>query len=215
MEQVLLVRPLFSGPLDIVGDVHGEIDALETLLSCLGYNHHGEHPQGRRLVFVGDLVDRGPDSPAVIERVMALVSRGLAQCLLGNHELNLLRGARKAGNAWLLDPERAEQQPGGEFAHSRVASPGALQAYLAFLASLPLALERSDLRVAHAAWLGGEIAALRRATGSVKDIYQTFEQATKAQLEMEGLDLRAQAELQRYKVALHARYPDGSPACIG
>ena len=107
----------------IVGDVHGEIDALETLLSRLGYNYHGEHRQGRRLVFVGDLVDRGPDSPAVIERVMALVHRGLAQCLLGNHELNLLRGARKAGNAWLLDPNRAEQQPGGEFANSRVAPP--------------------------------------------------------------------------------------------
>ena len=51
-----LVQPLFDGPLDVVGDVHGEIDALRSLLSHLGYSHDGrEHPNHRRLVFVGDL----------------------------------------------------------------------------------------------------------------------------------------------------------------
>lgn len=63
-----LVRELFSGPLDIVGDIHGEIDALRSLMSVLGYGPNGVHPSGRRLVFIGDLSDRGPDSPAVLER---------------------------------------------------------------------------------------------------------------------------------------------------
>ena len=94
------IRALFEGPIDIVGDIHGEIDALRDLLGQLGYDTTGQHPDGRRLVFIGDLTDRGPDSPAVFELVSGLVARGLAQCVLGNHELNLLRQARKEGNGW-------------------------------------------------------------------------------------------------------------------
>ncbi|TFG86728.1 MAG: hypothetical protein E4H19_04725, partial [Chromatiales bacterium] len=55
--------PLQSGALDIVGDVHGELDALHDLLARLGYDKDGSHPDHRHLVFVGDLGDRGPDSP--------------------------------------------------------------------------------------------------------------------------------------------------------
>lgn len=62
-----LVQPLFDGPLDIVGDIHGEIDALRSLIRHLGYDDDGTHPDCRRLVFVGDLTDRGPDSPAVVD----------------------------------------------------------------------------------------------------------------------------------------------------
>ena len=59
-----LIQSLPEGPLDIVGDIHGEFDALLALLSHLGYDLQGHHPQGRTLVFVGDFCDRGPDSPA-------------------------------------------------------------------------------------------------------------------------------------------------------
>ena len=54
-----LVQPLFDGPLDIVGDVHGEFDALCWLMRKLGYDADWQHPDGRRLIFVGDLTDRG------------------------------------------------------------------------------------------------------------------------------------------------------------
>ena len=97
-----LIQPLFDGPLDIVGDVHGEIDALGALLARLGYAEDGSHPQQRRLVFVGDLTDRGPDSPAVVEKVQGLVESGRAQCVLGNHDLNILLGHRKHGNHWFF-----------------------------------------------------------------------------------------------------------------
>jgi len=60
----------------------------------------GNHAQGRRLVFVGDLVDRGPDSVSIVEFVRKIVSAGKAQMVLGNHEMNLLRGERKHGNHW-------------------------------------------------------------------------------------------------------------------
>ncbi|MFJ3192712.1 polynucleotide kinase-phosphatase [Streptomyces griseoviridis] len=74
-----------TGPFDIIGDIHGCARELESLLAKLGYAD-GVHPEGRTAVFVGDLVDRGPDSPAVLRRVMGMVRSGAALCVPGNHE---------------------------------------------------------------------------------------------------------------------------------
>ncbi|MBP5860639.1 polynucleotide kinase-phosphatase [Streptomyces scabiei] len=74
-----------TGPFDIVGDIHGCASELEALLGKLGYVD-GVHPEGRTAVFVGDLVDRGPDSPGVLRRVMSMVGSGDALCVPGNHE---------------------------------------------------------------------------------------------------------------------------------
>ncbi|MGW3207590.1 polynucleotide kinase-phosphatase [Streptomyces sp. NPDC001135] len=74
-----------TGPFDIIGDVHGCAAELEALLAKLGYTD-GVHPEGRTAVFVGDLVDRGPDTPGVLRRVMAMVKSGNALCVPGNHE---------------------------------------------------------------------------------------------------------------------------------
>lgn len=83
-----------SGPFDIIGDVHGCYEELRTLIARLGYtvtDHVAAHPAGRRLVFVGDLVDRGPDSPNVLRLTMASVKTGSAICVPGNHDAKFLR----------------------------------------------------------------------------------------------------------------------------
>ncbi|MFE1381996.1 polynucleotide kinase-phosphatase [Streptomyces sp. NPDC058740] len=82
-----------TGPFDIIGDVHGCRSELETLLAKLGYVD-GHHPEGRTAVFVGDMVDRGPDSPGVLRRVMGMVAAGDALCVPGNHENKLGRWLR-------------------------------------------------------------------------------------------------------------------------
>ncbi len=74
-----------TGPFDIIGDIHGCASELESLLGKLGYAD-GVHPEGRTAVFVGDLVDRGPDTPGVLRRVMSMVGSGAALCVPGNHE---------------------------------------------------------------------------------------------------------------------------------
>ncbi|MFI5994024.1 polynucleotide kinase-phosphatase [Streptomyces sp. NPDC051362] len=79
-----------TGPFDIVGDIHGCAAELETLLGKLGYVD-GTYPEGRTAVFVGDLVDRGPDTPGVLRRVMSMVGSGDALCVPGNHENKLGR----------------------------------------------------------------------------------------------------------------------------
>ncbi|MFD5628440.1 polynucleotide kinase-phosphatase [Streptomyces sp. NPDC127072] len=79
-----------TGPFDIIGDIHGCASELETLLGRLGYVD-GVHAEGRTAVFVGDLVDRGPDTPGVLRRVMSMVGSGNALCVPGNHENKLGR----------------------------------------------------------------------------------------------------------------------------
>ncbi|MGI5179954.1 polynucleotide kinase-phosphatase [Dactylosporangium sp. CA-152071] len=94
-----------TGPFDIIGDVHGCREELELLLDRLGYvlvrdaagrPADARHPDGRTAVFVGDLVDRGPDSPGVLRLVMGMVAAGHALCVSGNHEAKLLRALRGA-----------------------------------------------------------------------------------------------------------------------
>ncbi len=92
-----------TGPFDVIGDVHGCRAELETLLGELGYQLQRDdqgravrapHPEGRRAVFVGDLVDRGPDTPGVLRLVMGMVATGDGLCVPGNHENKLLRALR-------------------------------------------------------------------------------------------------------------------------
>jgi protein phosphatase len=83
-----------TGPFDIIGDVHGCHDELVTLLTSLGYvvtDNGAHHPTGRTAVFVGDLVDRGPNTPGVLRLVMGMVAAGTALCVSGNHESKLVR----------------------------------------------------------------------------------------------------------------------------
>jgi diadenosine tetraphosphatase ApaH/serine/threonine PP2A family protein phosphatase len=86
------------GPFDIVGDVHGCYDELIELLESLGYQPNDEsamrHPQGRRAIFVGDLVDRGPKIVESVTLVRRMAGAGQALCVPGNHDNKLLRYLR-------------------------------------------------------------------------------------------------------------------------
>lgn len=114
------------GPFDVIGDVHGCLDELLLLLERLEYqlvtDEQGRavdasHPSGRRVIFVGDLIDRGPDSPGVLRLAMGMVGQGHALMVPGNHEDKLVR-ALKGRNVTLghgLDQtlEQLKQQEEG------------------------------------------------------------------------------------------------------
>ena len=89
------------GPFDIVGDVHGCLDELLELMAMLGYvvgrsdsGFSVNPPDGRKMVFVGDLVDRGPATPEVLRLVMGMVRDGQALCVPGNHDIKLVRALK-------------------------------------------------------------------------------------------------------------------------
>src|SRR4051812_15521682 len=83
------------GPFDIIGDIHSCYDELMALLGTLGYRVGADDrfpPQAeRRTIFLGDLVDGGPNTPAVLRLVMKMVEAGTAFCVPGNHDIKLLK----------------------------------------------------------------------------------------------------------------------------
>jgi len=105
-EAVIERQPLWNnrkhdrGPFDIIGDVHGCFDELHSLLTKLGYEItmngtvHAIHPEGRKAVFLGDLVDRGPKVPEVLKLVMSMTECGTALAVPGNHDSKLMRKLR-------------------------------------------------------------------------------------------------------------------------
>ncbi|NBD08924.1 polynucleotide kinase-phosphatase [Corallococcus silvisoli] len=121
------------GPFDIIGDIHGCREELESLLAKLGYQVRPRAdgtpgfdvraPEGRKAVFLGDLVDRGPDIPGVLRLVMDMVEAGTALCVPGNHEMKLLRKLRggkvNVSHGMAQTLEQLEREP-PEF-HQRVA----------------------------------------------------------------------------------------------
>ena len=95
-EQLWTDKRSLTGPFDIIGDVHGCHTELVELLERLGWqvgsmSDNATHPEGRQAVFLGDLVDRGPASPAVLRLAMNMVRSGTALCIPGNHENKLKR----------------------------------------------------------------------------------------------------------------------------
>lgn len=90
-----------SGPFDIIGDIHGCYDELTELLTKLGYAVDAAQcsatpPEGRKIVFVGDLCDRGPKNVEVLRLIMGMVQAGYAWCVAGNHDVKLLKKLKGA-----------------------------------------------------------------------------------------------------------------------
>lgn len=199
-----LVQTLPDGPLDIVGDIHGEITALENLLKKLNYNADGSSPEGRSLVFVGDYCDRGPDSPAVIRLVERMVSSGNAYAILGNHEINLLTSDAKDGSGWFFDSRHDSDIP--YYAPFKAISTHDKPRIIHFLNQLPIALERSDIRIVHAAWDQEKIDQIRALnTGNIKCHHDKWEQQTHAEARRTGLLERYFAEKEKWKSEIESK----------
>lgn len=161
-----------AGPFDIIGDVHGCRDELIELLGRIGYRVElGKRadgrpvgvtaPLGRTVVFVGDLVDRGPETPDVLRIVMAMQAAGVALAVIGNHDAKFRRWLGGADVRVSHGLEQSIDQMGREDRdfHESVAR---------FLDGLPIYLRLADDRlvVAHAGiqaeMIGGTTPAIRR-----------------------------------------------------
>ncbi|MEZ5085073.1 MAG: polynucleotide kinase-phosphatase [Tessaracoccus sp.] len=118
-ERLLNDKRDLHGPFDIIGDVHGCLPELIDLLGELGYaveyDEQGRavnaaHPEGRTVIFVGDLVDRGPSSIGVLRLAMGMTAAGTALAVPGNHEAKLIRAldGAKVNIAYGLETTLAE-----------------------------------------------------------------------------------------------------------
>lgn len=144
---------------DLIGDIHGHADALSELLEHLGYNNSSgfyQHPK-KKIIFLGDFIDRGPQQREVLAIVMAMVKNGSALAVMGNHEFNALAfhtpNPKKPGT-WLRPRENKNLHQHLAFLSVYLGKEAKdeLKEVLEFFYSLPLWIELDGLRVVHACW---------------------------------------------------------------
>jgi hypothetical protein len=148
---------------DLIGDIHGHAAPLRRLLARLGYKETGgcyRHPH-RKVVFLGDFIDRGPAIRETLRIVRSMIDGGAAMAVMGNHEFNAIcyHTTGSDGAPLRANSEKNRDQHKGTL-EAFAEYPNEWRDYLAWFRTLPLYLELADFRVVHAAWDEPAIATL-------------------------------------------------------
>ncbi len=157
---------------DIIGDIHGCYQTLQSLLDKLGYTQVGNtysHPQ-RQVIFLGDFIDRGPYQREVIELVRAMIDSANALSVMGNHEYNAIAyytvDPRSASvGAYLRERDEKHNRQHQAFLDVYQHAPKAWAAVIEWFLTLPLWLDLGELRVIHACWDKEFIARIKQFQG--------------------------------------------------
>lgn len=151
-------------PYDLIGDIHGQYDKLTALLSRLGYQRHGQgflHAEGRKVVFLGDYIDRGPKVREVLMTVRAMVESGDALAIMGNHEYNAVCYHEPDGKGGWLRERGPKRDDGLKVTLAQFENHQAEWAeWLIWMRGLPLFLDLGRLRAVHACWDVRSVAAI-------------------------------------------------------
>lgn len=143
---------------DVIGDIHGQALKLDALLRALGYELRGKlwvPPQGRQAVFVGDLIDRGPEQILVVDRVRRMVDAGYALCVMGNHEFNAIgyiSPRLDASGEFLRKHSKTNMDQHAEFLRQVGEGSTTHIDLVNWFRTLPPALDLGGIRVVHAWW---------------------------------------------------------------
>ncbi|MCU0923947.1 MAG: metallophosphoesterase [Burkholderiaceae bacterium] len=154
---------------DVIGDVHGQGGKLRLLLQRLGYFKAGgrwHRPDGRQAVFVGDLIDRGPEQLEVLRLVREMVDQGAAQVVLGNHEFNAIGFAQCDERGGYLRPRSEKNlKQHAAFLQAVGFDSAEHRAWVDWFRELPMALDLGGIRVVHAWWDDEAVGAMEAVRG--------------------------------------------------
>lgn len=167
---------------DIIGDVHGRADALEELLEKLGYvetNGVYKHPEDRQVIFLGDLVDKGPQQRRVVEIAKAMTDAGEAYTIMGNHEFNAICYAEKnAEGEFIRSHTDMHTQQHQKFLDEYEFGSEEYLEVIEWFKTLPVYMDFPDFRVVHACWDDENIAKmmpyLERDNTLIEDAYAAY-----------------------------------------
>lgn len=136
---------------DIIGDIHAQATRLETLLQRLGY-HGFKHPNGRKIIFLGDFIDRGIEHAHTINLVRGLIDEGTAQTVMGNHEFNAICFSKKGQHGFIRPqtPDNTLQQ--ARFLEEYRYNTPKYNDVIKWFETLPVYVDLPDFRVVHACW---------------------------------------------------------------
>ena len=150
---------------DIIGDIHGHSEKLTSLLHKLGYRHHlsaWRHPD-RSAIFVGDFIDRGPGQLDTIDIVRGMLDAGTAQAVMGNHEFNAIAWHTpnpESDGEYLRRRGTKNRNQHNAFLAAVEHDPELHKEHIDWFLTLPLWLDLPELRVIHACWHPGQMAAI-------------------------------------------------------
>jgi diadenosine tetraphosphatase ApaH/serine/threonine PP2A family protein phosphatase len=150
---------------DLIGDIHGQAKLLRALLAKLGYreiNGAYAHPE-RKVIFLGDYVDRGPAIREALQIVRGMTDAGAALAIMGNHEFNALAYQTPDGHGGHQRRHSSKNQHQHQATLDQLADPAPEEwsGWLDWFRTLPLALDLGGLRAVHAAWSDPAVALLR------------------------------------------------------
>ena len=148
---------------DIIGDIHGHASELRALLDVLGYGDSLRHPSGRKAIFLGDYIDRGPKIREVLDIVRGMVEAGSALAILGNHEINAMRFHTKGSDGEFLRPHTEKNVRQHRATLTQFSNAADWTEWLSWFAGLPLSLDLGGLRAVHASWDDVAIAEVNQA----------------------------------------------------
>lgn len=141
---------------DLIGDIHGQHTKLTQLLHHLGYRPHGEgfrHPEGRKVIFLGDYIDRGPKVREVLLTVREMIDAGDALAIMGNHEYNAVRFHTPDGrDGWLRAHSEEKNRQVAATLRAFEGLENEWAGWLEWMKRLPMYLDLGALRCVHACW---------------------------------------------------------------
>jgi hypothetical protein len=144
--------------IDVIGDIHGYADHLKALLEQMGYRKTkgAYRHEARTVIFVGDLIDRGPKQVEVYRLVRDMCEAGSAQCVLGNHEFNAIgfTTPHPETGAPLREHNSRNVEQHEAFLNQvkKEREPNLYEEIIDWFRILPVWIDRDDLRVVHACW---------------------------------------------------------------
>jgi len=152
----------------VFGDIHGHYDTLMALLAKIGLDHN-DLPNDVQLIFLGDLIDRGPKSAEVVKLVKSLCERGKARCILANHEFNFVNfnTETEKGSGIYRRPRNNKNiseiaETWASYRYEGKHETDLLIDHVEWFRTLPVALELDGLNVIHACWHEPSLAKLEK-----------------------------------------------------
>jgi hypothetical protein len=183
---------------DVIGDIHGQAGKLKALLAKLGYQMKGgayRHPEGRMAIFVGDLIDRGPDQVETVNIVRRMIDAGTGRSIMGNHELNAIAFMTPdpATKTEFMRPHNKKNiAQHAEFLRQVGEGSSLHDELIDWFKTLPPYLDLGDIRVVHAWWNQAYVDLVvvnQGADGRMKEefLYAGFKEGDEAFEALEGL----------------------------
>jgi len=139
---------------DIIGDIHADAEGLREILAKLGYKapDYGEHPERRKAIFLGDLIDRGKNNKQVIDIVKKMVDTGIARIVMGNHEFNAICISKHGVKGHIRPRTFSNLADQAEFLEEYELDGPEYKDVIAWFETMPLYVETKNFRVIHACW---------------------------------------------------------------